>query len=177
MSLVLKKTLFRSAALVASAALAAQALPIAGYATFNPQNGNIDTIMSINSSGACVAPATKVRAIATGFGFPAAGQIIYSPQVNGFSTTGPMSLPVSNTFRIYAQNNASTPLVGAYDVRVQCVNNLGTTIYDEFQTTMNWTTPGNSFANINSATYTSTVPGVATTTALTTSVASPQNAG
>jgi len=175
-----RKVLLRSTAMAASVALIAGAsfmalqpaqAAVVGGTTLIPAAGGIDTLIQANSSAPCAAPATRVRAIATGFGFPGGvnGQIVVSPTAVGFSTSAPMSLPLSNSFRIYAQNNGNTPLVGAYDVRIQCVNTLGTVIYDEFQNTMTWTTPGNSFANISSATYTSTpfVASVATTTALT----------
>jgi hypothetical protein len=128
---------------------------VTGTATLTPANGTIDSLIRVDTSGPCVAPATRVQVRVFGFGFAPTGQVTYSPQAFGFSTTEPMSLQLSNSFFVYATNNSSTPLVGAYDVRVQCVNNLATVVYDEFQTTMNWTTPGNSFANIAQATYTS----------------------
>ena len=65
-----------------------------------------------------------------------------------------MNLSLSNTFYVYATSE-STYLSGDYDIRAQCVNSLGNTIYDEFSTTMHWTTPGNVLANVGSATYTS----------------------
>jgi hypothetical protein len=136
--------------------------------TLTPATGNADSLIRADTSGPCASPATKVQARAFGFGFPAAGQIIYSPQVFGFSTTGPMSLQLSNSFRVYATNNSSTPLVGQYDVKVQCVNNLGSIVYGEFVTTMVWQTPNNDFANIGSATYTSGVTAPPTTTPPTT---------
>jgi hypothetical protein len=166
---VLKRSL-RPVAMVGALAVAATGLVLSmtpasaagvvGKATLSNSTGptltgNIDTILWLSSSGPCAAPATKVRAVAKGFGFPDAGQIMYAPQTVGFSTTEPLHLlPVSNTFRIYAQNNGATPLVGAYDVRVQCVNSIGNLIYDEYQLTMNWSTPGNSYANIDQATFT-----------------------
>ena len=147
---------------------------VVGTVSLNPATGNVDSLINVTTSGPCASPATRVRAIAQGFGFPATGQIIYSPNSVGFSTASAMTLSLSNSFRVYATNNSSTALVGAYTITVQCVNNLGTTIYDEYATTMTWTTPSNSFANINSASYEARPT---TTTTLATSLTSPQTLG
>lgn len=178
-----RKAFLRSTAIAATAVVVAglgfvslqpAQAAVLGSVSLNPATGGIDTLINLNTSGPCSAPAIKVRAIAVGFGFPASGQIIYSPQTVGFSTTNPMTLSASNAFRIYATNNSSTPLVGAYDIKVQCVNSIGNTVLDEYTTVMNWTTPGNSFANIDNATYEARP---STTTTLAPSLTSPQLAG
>jgi len=146
---------------------------VLGSVGLTPATGTSATPIQLTTSGPCAAPAVKVRAVAVGFGFPASGQIILSPTTVGFSTVSAMSLPVSNAFSVYASNN-STALVGPYDIKVQCVNSIGTTILDEYTTVMNWTTPGNSLANIGSATYEARP---ATTTTVAPSLSSPQLAG
>jgi hypothetical protein len=181
-----KKSLLRSAALVATAALAvgagllavspAQAV-VVGPAILSATSGNANTLLSVSTTGPCAAPATKVKVRADGFGFPATGLSVYSPQVIGFSTTDPMTnLNFTNSFKVYATNN-STALVGDYSIKVQCVNNLGTVVYDEWETTMTWATPGNDLANIDSATFEVETTSVATATTLTTSLPSPQDEG
>ena len=147
---VLASALFASTLLVITPAQAT----VIGEATLTPSTGNADSIISVATPAPCAAPAVKVRVIVTGFGFPALGKVVYSPQTTGFSTENPMNLSLSNTFFVYATAE-STYLAGEYDIRAQCVNSLGNTIYDEFSTTMRWTTPGNLLANVASATYTS----------------------
>jgi hypothetical protein len=147
---VLASALFASTLLAVTPAQAT----VIGEATLAPATGNADSIIALSTPAPCAAPAVKVRVIVTGFGFPLLGKVVYSPQTNGFSTESPMTLSLSNTFFVYATAE-STYLAGDYDIRAQCVNSLGNTIYDEFSTTMRWTTPGNVLANVGSATYTS----------------------
>jgi Bacterial Ig-like domain (group 3) len=157
-----------SAAVVAGLGLIAVApaqATVTGGATLSPATGGVNSLISITSSGPCVAPATRVKVTVVGFGLNINA---VAPTAIGFSTTGPMTLPFSNSFLVYANNN-STYLDGDYDVRIQCINNLGTVVYDEFRNKMTWTTPGNSIANIANATYVSQAdaPAVATTTTVT----------
>jgi hypothetical protein len=147
---VLVSALFASTLLAVTPAQAT----VIGEATLTPSTGNADSIIAVATPAPCAAPAVKVRVIVTGFGFPALGKVVYSPQTTGFSTENRMNLSLSNTFFVYATAE-STALVGDYDIRAQCVNSLGTIIFDEFSTTMRWTTPGNLLANVASATYTS----------------------
>ena len=146
---VLASALFASTLLAITPAQAT----VIGEATLTPSTGNADSIIAVATPAPCAEPAVKVRVIVTGFGF-LAGKVVYTPQTVGFSTTNPMNLSLSNTFVVYAENEG-TYLAGDYDIRAQCVSSLGTTIYDEFSTTMRWTTPGNVLANVGSATYTS----------------------
>jgi hypothetical protein len=129
---------------------------VVGSVALEPASGNVTAPIRLVTSGPCAAPAVKVKATAKGFGF-GTGINIYDPQPAGFSSTEAMSLPISQAFVVYATSR-STALVGDYTITVQCVNSLGSIVYDEYQTTMTWTTPGGSFANIDEATYTSGAP-------------------
>jgi hypothetical protein len=183
-----RKTFLRSTAIAASAALVAGiglmsvASPaqaaVVGGATLSPSAGGVTTAISITTDGPCAAPATRVRVRINGFGLEGTGTGIngVSPTAIGFSTTGPMTLPLEQAFVVYANNN-STYLDGDYTVTVQCLNNLGTVIYDEYRNKMTWTTPGNTVANLSAATYTSVTDGPAVAAVPTTTTLSADPAG
>jgi hypothetical protein len=157
-------------AVVAAGALTALApanAAVLGAATLSAASGNADTLISVSASGPCQEPATKVKVRVDGFGLPDTGLSAYSPQTIGFSTENAITnLQLTNSFKVYATNR-STALVGAYSVKVQCVNNLGTVVYDEYETTMYWTTPGNDLANIAQATYVTAEPTISGAPAVT----------
>ena len=147
-------TLVVAAAGLAVATTTARAA-VVGDATLSQSTGSSLHGLAISTDGPCAEPATRVRVRVNGAGF-GAGINAMTVTTIGFSTTEPMTnLQFRNTFKGFAEEAGNVPLVGDYDVRVQCQNNLGTVVYDEYQLTMVWTTPGNSFDNIDAATFTS----------------------
>jgi hypothetical protein len=149
-----------SAALIAGAALVSVVAPSAsagerGGIAWSATKGNAETLITVYTETGCQYPATKVKVELFGEGMPAEGQVVLSPSTADFSATGPMMLPLSNAFVVYAQRNA-TPLVGKYTLKVQCIDRLGAKVIDEFVSTMKWSTPGDSLKNIEKATYTAT---------------------
>jgi hypothetical protein len=169
-------------AVTAAGAVTALAVPtqaqaaVVGTAVVVPATGTATTPQNLTSSGPCASPAVKVRGKAFGFGFPVAGVNLYNVSTLAYSTEAPMVLAVNNIWQVYGEMN-STHLAGDYDVRVQCTNNSGTVVYDEYQVTLTWTTPGNSVANLGSATYVTKAANAATTTTLAISLPSPQAQG
>jgi hypothetical protein len=149
-----------SAALVAGTALVSVVVPSAsaserGGIAWSATKGNAETLITVYTETGCQYPATKVKAELFGEGMPAEGQVVFSPSTADFSATGPMALPLSNAFVVYAQRNA-TALMGKYTLKVQCIDRLGAKVIDEFVSTMKWSTPGDSLKNIEKATYTAT---------------------
>jgi hypothetical protein len=117
-----------------------------------PTKGNAETLISVVTERGCQEPAERVSAVLTGPGLPRDGQIVVSPSELLFSTTRPMELPLSNAFVVYADRN-STPLQGTYTIAVRCTDRIGVTVVDEFRTTMSWSTPGGTQANVAKATF------------------------
>ena len=149
-----------SASLIAGAVLMSLVAPSAsaserGGIAWSATKGNAESLITVYTETGCQYPATKVKAELFGEGMPAEGQVVFSPSTADFSATGPMVLPLSNAFVVYAQRNA-TPLVGKYTLKVQCIDRLGAKVIDEFVSTMKWSTPGDSLKNIEKATYTAT---------------------
>ena len=149
-----------SAALIAGAALVSVVAPSASAAerggiAWSATKGNAETLITVYTETGCQYPATKVKVELFGEGMPAEGQVVLSPSTADFSATGPMVLPLSNAFVVYAQRNA-TALVGKYTLKVECIDRLGAKVIDEFVSTMKWSTPGDSLKNIEKATYTAT---------------------
>jgi hypothetical protein len=147
----------------------------AGTVALTPTTGNVDSLITLSTSGPCSSSAVNVQAVVSGFGF-SDPVVVRTPSSTGFSSSNPMNLALENTFLVYAQDYG-TPLVGPYQLAVQCVDALGSVVLNEFTTTMNWTTPGNSLANVDQATYTSSLPAASTTTTLATSLTSPRTYG
>ena len=149
-----------SAALIAGAALVSVVAPSASAAerggiAWSATKGNAETLITVYTETGCQYPATKVKVELFGEGMPAEGQVVLSPSTADFSATGPMVLPLSNAFVVYAQRNA-TALVGKYTLKVECIDRLGAKVIDEFVSTMKWSTPGDSLKNIEKARYTAT---------------------
>lgn len=145
---------------------------VVGSLTTSVPNGLDTTPFSIASSAACPG-GTNLSVLLTGPGFPAAGvnavantaQSIY--QVNA---AGGLVVPLTETMRQYANDNAVTTLSGQYTFDLMCRGAFGTTDFGDFTGSI-WFTDNTHWQNTNPTAATPT------TTTVAASPASPVTAG
>ncbi len=116
-----------AAVFTATSASAAEAPgPTLGTLSFSPATGKADTNFTMVSSAACPVGATNLVAFINN---PAAGYtdvVLLSNTTNGISTTGPMSVGVSNNLYNTAIANSLPLPSGSYSVFLRCQSRLGT---------------------------------------------------
>jgi hypothetical protein len=151
----------RVLATVGAAALAALscvvgATPAAaadGGVAWSETKGNALTLLSVTTEDGCPEDAQRVSASLFGKGLPDRGQVVVAPSTFLFATDGPMTLPFSNAFVVYAERN-STELEGRYRLEVRCTDRFGVNSLATFGASMTWATPGGGVRNIDKATFT-----------------------
>lgn len=111
-----------------------------GALTFTPSGGRDDTPMYVVTSAPCPEPASNVVAVATGAGFPAAGQVVISNSTSGVSHRAPLVLPLQDTLHGFAAVNR-TQLSGRYLVTLTCQNRLQTTAFATFTGAITFSSP------------------------------------
>lgn len=158
------------AALLAAPAANAAAT---GSLTFTPNSGNDQTLFNVTTSAAC-AGGTNIQEYISGGNFPALTGISPNTPQSQFQTdpaTGGLILNnIAGNLATLAQNAGVQLTVGTYTFDAICKNAFGSTVFSDFQNTINVT-------SVSPVAWTAAQSGIATQTSVTASPASPQNAG
>jgi hypothetical protein len=153
--------------------------PLLGKMYLSPNTGNGTTAFTLNTDGACPATSTRI----TGLIYHQDTNPTQTPPVaadpkndwndltlvsrtsNGVSTTGPMTVGISNNLYNTANANSKNMQPGTYTVDLYCTDNLGTSVKGYYQATLNLANSSSGGAASQTATYSSTAqPGAIGTT-------------
>ncbi|MEZ0091337.1 Ig-like domain repeat protein [Streptacidiphilus sp. EB129] len=131
-----------------------------GTLTATPATGLDNDSMSMTTSGPCTGGTNLIMSV-TGAGFPATGANVVgnSPtSIYSQNAAGGYIVPLTNTMRVFAQQNGITALAGQYTFTLTCKAAIGATTFNTFVGTITFTDPTH---------YTSGVTQTSTTLAIT----------
>lgn len=158
------------AALLAAPAASAAAT---GSLTFTPNSGNDQTLFNVTTSAAC-AGGTNIQEYLSGGNFPALTGISPNTPQSQFQTDpaggGLVLNNIAGNLATLAQNAGVQLAVGTYTFDAICKNAFGATVFSDFQNTINVT-------SVSPVAWSAAQSGISTTTAVTSSPASPQSSG
>jgi hypothetical protein len=141
--------------------------PLLGKLYLTPNTGSGTTAFTLNSDGACPATSTRI----TGLIYHQDTNPAQTPPVpadprndwndvtlvsntsNGVSTTGPMTVGISNNLFNTANANSKNMQPGVYTVDLYCSDSLGASIKGYFQASFNLTNTAAGGAASQTATY------------------------